>query len=506
MSRSVKTAISILLPLASMSMASGKTAHPNVAKSKKINVLFLFADDQRADALGCSGNPYIKTPNIDKLAGSGVRFSNNYVMGGHHGAICAPSRAMLMSGKSLFHVYDRLEGVQTMPNYFAKNGYETFGTGKWHNGKSTFEATFQKGKNVFLGGMCDHFNVPCQEMGADGKLGEPVKKSFSTDLFADAALGFISDYSKGNRDNPFFCYVAFTAPHDPRSPRTDYIGMYPEESIPVPGNFKSLHPFAFDQLNIRDENLGPWPRTPLMIQQSLADYYALISHLDSRVGDIIASLKKNGLYENTLIVYAADNGLAIGSHGLLGKQNLYEHSMKVPLILSGPGLPHGKVRDALVYLFDLFPTLCDLCGLPSPEGVDGKDISQVVKGELKGVRSSLYTAYRNTVRAVRTDEWKLIRYPQRNYYQLFNLKNDPLEINNLAEIPEYKSKSDEMMKLLKEWYVATDDTASLNPKTFLPMNYDYTKLKQKPDQWQPEYTLKKYFSEVDWENLEKMEH
>ena len=127
---------------------------------KKPNILFLFADDQRADALGCSGNTYIRTPNIDKLAENGVRFSNSYVMGGHHGAICAPSRAMLMSGKSLFHVYDKLEGVHTMPMHFAENGYETFGTGKWHNGANTFEASFQKGDNVFIGGMSDHYNVP----------------------------------------------------------------------------------------------------------------------------------------------------------------------------------------------------------------------------------------------------------------------------------------------------------------------------------------------------------
>lgn len=473
---------------------------------KKPNVLFLFADDQRADALGCSENSYIKTPNIDKLAQTGVRFSNSYVMGGHHGAICAPSRAMLMSGKSLFHVYDVLKGVQTMPMYFADNGYETFGTGKWHNEKEAFEASFKKAKNVFLGGMCDHFNVPCRDMGAAGKLGDPVKKGYSTDLFAGAALDFINEYAQGKKDNPFFCYVAFTAPHDPRSPHPDYIGMYPDESIPVPGNFKSVHPFAFDQLTIRDENLAPWPRTPEIIQKSLADYYALISHLDARIGEIIESLKKNGLYENTIIVYAADNGLAIGSHGLLGKQNLYEHSMKVPLIVSGPGIPQAKVKDALVYLFDLFPTLCDLCQLPAPNGIDGQNLAPVVKGKTEKVRSSLFTAYRNTVRAVRTDEWKLIRYPQRDYSQLFNLKNDPLEINNLAAVPEYKAKVDELMSLLKEWIVTTNDTVTLNPKTILPMKYDHTLLKQNPDVYQPEYTLKKYFSEIDWENLEKFEH
>ncbi len=269
--------------------------------------------------------------------------------------------------------------------------------------------------------------------------------------------------------------------------------MYPDGSIPLPGNFKALHPFEFDDLNIRDETLAPWPRTPEIIQESLSDYYALISHLDKRIGDIIETLKKEGLFDNTIIVYAADNGLAIGSHGLLGKQDLYEHSTKVPLIISGPGIPKNEVRDALVYLYDIFPTLADLCSLPAPDGIDGKDFVSVVRGKEKEVRSSLYTVYRNTARAVRTDEWKLIRYPQRNYTQLFNLKHDPLEINNLAALPENKTMVDEMMVLLKEWYTLTNDTATMNPKTILPLEYDYKKLKQIPDKLQPEYILKKYF-------------
>jgi arylsulfatase A-like enzyme len=118
----------------------------------------------------------------------------------------------------------------------------------------------------------------------------------------------------------------------------------------------------------------------------------------------------------------------------------------------------------------------------------------------------LYTAYRNTVRAVRTDEWKLIRYPQRNYTQLFNLKNDPLEINNLAALPENKTKVNEMMALLDEWHTLTSDTATMNPKIIIPMEYDYTKLKQKPDVHQPEYILKKYFKGVDLTKTVKADH
>ncbi|MFW5832224.1 MAG: sulfatase-like hydrolase/transferase [Prolixibacteraceae bacterium] len=465
---------------------------------EKPNILFFFADDQRADALGYAGNPYIKTPHLDQLAKNGIYFPNTYVMGGHHGAICAPSRAMLMSGKSLFHVYDELNGVLTMPAHFAKYGYTTFGTGKWHNEKESFEASFQHRRNVFLGGMSDHFQVPSRDLKEDGKLSEPRIKSFSTDLFAGAAMEFLNEHVASGTTDPFFCYVSFTAPHDPRSPQGDYIGMYEDEAMPLPGNFKPVHPFEFDFMSIRDETLAPWPRTPEMIRKSIADYYGLITHIDDKVGEVIDLLKEKNLYNNTIIIYTADNGLAVGSHGLLGKQNMYEHSTNVPLIVTWPGIPaKGTKKEALTYLFDIFPSLCEICNIPIPDGVDGKSFLPVINGEKNNIRSSLYTAYRNTVRAVRNDEWKLIAYPQRDHIQLFNLKEDPLELKNLAGHPEYQPRVAEMMKLLQEWYIQTDDTATMNPEKVLPLEYDYTKLKQTPDRHQPQYVLDRYFPEVD---------
>jgi len=462
-------------------------------RAQQPNILFILADDQRADAVGYSGNGYIRTPNIDAVAREGTVFANAYVMGGHIGAICAPSRAMLMSGKSLFNVYDKLDGVTTMPMYFHANGYETFGTGKWHNGIKTFEASFQRGENVFIGGMCNHYEVPCRSL-VDGKLTAPTTKAgYSTDLFADAAIQYLTQYASGDQKKPFFCYVAFTAPHDPRSPREDDIGMYEADQIPLPGNYKPYHPFAFDNMQIRDEHLAPWPRTPAVIRESLADYYALISHLDKRFGDIINTLKEQGLFEQTIIVYAADNGLAIGSHGLLGKQNLYEHSMKVPLIISGPGVPKTAVSDALVYLFDVFPTMTALCGLPAPNGVDGMDLKPVITGEAKQVRNSLFTVYRHTVRAVRTTDWKLIRYPERDITQLFDLKKDPLEIHDLSKDTVYGDKMAEMLKLLKGWQREAGDKAPLTASELLPAAYDPAMFKQVPDKSQPPYILEKYF-------------
>lgn len=462
--------------------------------SQKPNVLFLFADDQRADALGAAGNPYIRTPNLDQLALEGSRFTNAYVMGGNHGAVCMASRAMLLSGQNLFRVYDRLQDVHTMPMAFAEAGYSTFGTGKWHNEKAAFEASFQQAKNVFLGGMANHFQIQLRDMGTDGKLGEPTAKGYSTEIFAETAIEYIKSYKSSGEDKPFFCYVAFTVPHDPYSPATDFISKYPDGSLPLPGNYMPFHPFEFDQLTVRDENLTGWPRSPEVIQMILSDYYALVTHLDQQIGKIIAALKETGQYEHTIIVYAADNGLAVGSHGLLGKQSLYEHSIKIPLIIKGPGIPQNSEWDALAYIHDIYPTLADLAGLPKSENLDGKSLLPILSGKQEEVRKSLFTSYRNTVRAVRDGQYKLIRYPERDFTQLFDLKNDPLELNNLAENEAWQNKKEELSSLLKIWQNEVGDTVTWTAAKVLPMEYDPDTLQRKPDQWQPDYILRRYFN------------
>jgi arylsulfatase A-like enzyme len=463
---------------------------------KKPNIVFIFTDDQRADALGAAGNQIIKTPNLDALAESGVRFTNNYCMGSIHGAVCAPSRAMLMSGKSLYHVYDKLDTVATMPQVLAANGYTTFGTGKWHNGGNSFLASFQQGKNVFLGGMDDHFNTTVRDKVNDSTFTEPIEKGFSTDLFADAMIDFIT--SQKGAEKPFFAYIAFTAPHDPRSPLPQYLEQYDGDTVPLPANFKPFHPFNFGEINemqVRDEHLAPWPRDPGVIQDQLREYYAMITHADKRIGDIITSIEASGFADNTIIVYAADHGLALGSHGLVGKQSLYEHSMKAPLVFAGPGLPANETRDALVYLYDIFPTLCNLTGVEAPEGVDGKDLSKVIVGKEGGVRTSLFTTYRGTHRAVRDKKWKLIRYPMIDYTQLFDLENDPDELVNLAGEKEHEVKVREMMGLLSSWQRRSDDTVQLTAKTIVPMEYDPTTFGRKPDVHQPPFVVEKYFKD-----------
>ncbi len=476
------------------------------AQPDKPHILFLIADDQRADALGVAGNEHIQTPHLDALARSGVRFTNTYCMGGHHGAICAPSRAMLMSGKSLFNVYDRLNGVATMPRTFRDHGYLTFGTGKWHNEHEAFASSFEIGRKVMLGGMSDHFNVPVRDRLTDSTFTDSELQAFSTDLFADETIDFINTYAAGDDERPFFAYVSFTAPHDPRSPSSDYIGRYPDGSIPPPANFMPQHPFDNGNLIVRDEDLGPWPRTEEDISKQLSDYYGLITHIDARVGDILAALDANGLRDNTLVVYTADHGLAVGSHGLLGKQNLYEHSMKAPLIIAGPGLPENQVRDALVYLYDLFPTLSTYAGVPLPDGVEGEDLMPVIKGEEPGVRESIFLAYRDIQRAVRDQQWKLIRYPKIDHTQLFDLENDPHELTNLAEEPAHAETVTEMMALLQEWQQAKRDTVALTAAEIQPKEYTLSDYLRVSDPHQPEYTRARFFEDVMADPLRLMHY
>lgn len=461
----------------------------------KPNILFLFADDQRADALGIAGNAILRTPTIDQLATQGVRFTNAYVMGGHHGAICMASRAMLFSGRQLFNVYDRLQGLETMTMDFAKAGYTTFGTGKWHNEKEAFEASFQQAKTVYLGGMADHYAISVRDYDSLGRLGEPEIKGYSTEIFTQSAIDFIK--SQEGATNPFFCYVAFTVPHDPYSPKPEFIGKYPDGSIPLPPNYLPLHPFQFDQLTVRDENLTGWPRKPEVIQMLLSDYYGMISHLDSQISKIITALKETGQFENTIIIYAADNGLAAGSHGLLGKQSLYEHSIRVPLIIQGPGIPKDKSFDAFAYIHDIYPTLAELAGLPKREDLDGKSLVPVIRGDQKQIREVMFNAYRNTVRSVRKDNWKLIRYPERDFTQLYDLANDPHEMNNLAEDLAFSDKKKELIDLLGKSQLSFGDTVSYTAKNLKPLAYNPDTLVRKPDQWQPEYVLRRYFNQKE---------
>lgn len=461
--------------------------------AKSPNILFLFADDQRADTIAAWGNSHIKTPNLDKLVASGFSFRGNYIFGGNNGAVCMPSRAMLMSGKSWFHIdVKTLSGVKLMPELLREHGYITFGVGKWHNGEESWLRGFQQGKTVMFGGMANHLKVPVRDLGPDGKLTATRSgEKFSSELFADSVIEFLR---KNDGRNPFFAYVAFTAPHDPRMPPSPQREYYYENKPPLPPNFAAQFPFDNGHmLNCRDENLAAWPRTESVIRDQLAEYYGMITHLDGQIGRILKALQASGQAKNTVIIYAADNGLALGSHGLMGKQNVFEHSMRVPLIFVGPGIPAGKSTRAFTYLLDVFPTVCELCGVTPPADLEGETLRPLWEEKKEKIRDSIFLPFLQVQRAVRDERWKLIAYPKAGCLQLFDLQNDPDELRDLIHAPEHAGETRRLLKLMKDWQAKTGDNLKVNEETKPYKPIDLTGQKRTPDEFQPDWIVKKYF-------------
>ena len=468
----------------------------NVAAAQSLtrpNILFLFADDMRADAIAAHGNPHIHTPNLDKLIASGFSFRGNYVFGGNSGAVCVPSRAMLMTGRSWFRIdTTTLRGEKLLPEFLGENGYVTFGTGKWHNGQPSWLRAFQNGRTVMFGGMSDHTKVPVRDLGPDGKLTpERISTRFSSEMFADSAIGFLREH-KGAK--PFFLYVAFTTPHDPRQPPQAFRQRYYRHPPPLPPNFLPQLPFDNGMMKGgRDENLGAWPRTESMIRDQLAEYYGLITHMDQQISRILSALKRSGRADNTIVIFAADNGLAIGSHGLLGKQSVFEHSMRTPLVIAGPGIPKGKSTTAFTYLYDVFPTLCDVLGLPPPASFEGQSLRPLWEGTQERLRDSVFLPFLDIQRAVRDDRWKLIAYPKIGHLQLFDIQTDPHEITNLINHSEFAPHIDRLRATMQQWQTNVGDTVQIPTDNKPPAPIDLTGNPRKPDQWQPDWIVKKYF-------------
>ena len=441
------------------------------------NILFLFADDQRFDTIHALGNAEVKTPNMDRLVQQGVAFTHAFIQGSTSGAVCAPSRAMLLTGRALHQIPASFavpwtvpepergdNPYLTFPEVYRQHGYVTFGTGKWHNERQTYARGFTHGGKIFFGGMADHLKTPVYDFDPSGEYpqaSEYTGEKFSTEMFAEAAIGFLNNH---DTTKPFLAYVPFTAPHDPRMAPDEYEAMYPPEKISLPENFMPEHPFDNGELRIRDEKLAPWPRTPEIVKKEIGAYYAMITHLDTQIGHILDTLEATGMAANTIIIFAGDNGLAVGQHGLMGKQNLYEHSVRVPLIFAGPGIPKDQKSDALCYLLDVFPTLCDFTGVMAPDTIQGKSVAGVLRGEVDGPRDSVYFCYRHFQRGVRTERWKLILYNVKGTIttQLFDLESDPREMKNLAGESEQSGRVEELRELLKKHMRENGDPLDLD--------------------------------------------
>ncbi len=402
------------------------------------NVVVLFSDDQRFDTIHALGNPEIHTPSLDRLCARGTCFTQATIMGGLHGAICVPSRAMLHTGRHLFHLDgpgDKIPAsITTLPETLRAAGYRTYAIGKWHSDKPALNRIYNEGGPLFLGGMHNQFEAKLYDYDSTGEYAPAAMKdhtgTHASEIFASAAINFLQQ----PQPNPFFLYVAFTSPHDPRTAPEDFLRRYDPAKINLPPNFMPRHPFDNGEMKNRDEQLAPWPRTSEEIRRQTAEYYAAITHLDAQVGHILDTIDAQGLASNTIIVFAGDNGLALGRHGLMGKQSLYEHSIRVPLIYAGPGIPAATRRDTKCYVHDLFPTLCDAAGIAVPAGVDSKSLWPCFNDPAARPYSSTFHAYRELHRAVRTERFKLIEYTVAgtNTTQLFDILDDPWELNDLA--------------------------------------------------------------------------
>lgn len=479
----------------------------------KPNFIFIYTDDQRFDTVSSMGNDEIYTPNLDKLVNMGTVFSHTYNMGAWHGAICVASRAMIITGKSVWGAKEEIEKLsisdsvsisRTWPKLLQSNGYKTYMSGKWHV-NAPIEKIFDVVRNV-KPGMPNDNRVKMYEKLVKWReeSGELVKfkdympvgygrpknekddswNSYDSifggfwqggkhwsEVLADDAIDFLNDSKQLNQ--PYFMYLSFNAPHDPRQAPKSFLELYPLESISIPENYAPQHPHYKEIGNVpglRDEALAPYPRSKFAVKKHIQEYYAAISHLDEQVGRIIKHMENENMLENTYIVFTSDHGLSVGQHGLIGKQSLYDHSIRVPMIINGPGITKNKIIKEDIYLQDVMPTILDLADIQVPSSVDFKSLKTML---FEKKNEKLYDAIYGTFgccstenyidfqRMIRKDDFKLMLFPINKRLELYDLKNDPYEINDLAIQDEYKDKIKNLFDDLVELQKKVKDTLDL---------------------------------------------
>lgn len=434
--------------------------------SAKPNVVILLADDLRPDGLAALGNPIVKTPNVDKLVSSGFVFRRAYVHGAMTSGVCYPSRTMLLTGMSLFRsmaaTHDGKTGSGgttdelTFPRAMQAAGYATLHVGK--KGLSPLAITNEFEKTV-----------------------DPGESARVADVAAD-----LIRRKAGTK--PMFLYIAGHEPHDPQYAPEEYYTHYKPEDMPLPKAFAPFHPFDNGAIKVRDEQTLPWPRTKEWLSRKLARYCASTEYWDASMGRVLDALRKAGQFDNTIFIIAGDNGLSLGEHGLLGKQNLYEFGgMHVPLVFAGKGIPKGETR-AIAYLMDIFPTVCEMTGTHKPSRADGLSLVPVIRGKKARVREFGFNAYTTSQRAVSDDLWKLIRYPSIDKTQLFDILADPHEEHDLSALPEHAEQVKTLMAKLAELQKQYDDPCPLAHGKYQPAQWSPAKLNAKDLEYQAKQT------------------
>lgn len=447
----------------------------------KPNIVFIFADDHTYSAINALGNSEIITPNLNRLVRQGTTFTHAYNMGAWNGAVCAASRAMIISGRSVWDANAFRQTWKANKNYdktwgklMSSAGYDTYMTGKWHV-DAPADSIFQNVVHIRPGmprdawshqGSIPNINQMLENGASKAEIraigyNRPIDKNDSTwsatnkayggfwegskhwsEVLKDDALGFIKQTQTS--DNPFFMYLAFNAPHDPRQAPQRFLDMYPLEKISLPKSYLPMYPFKDSIGNgpgLRDEALAPFPRTEFAIKTHIREYYALITHLDEQIGVILDGLKATGKMDNTFVIFTSDHGLAMGRHGLLGKQSQFDHSIRSPFMILGPNIPKNKKVKADIYLQDAMATSLELAGIEKPDYIFFNSVMDLVDGtRTKSHYDGIYNGYIKYQRMVRKDGFKLIVYPKLQKVLLFDLENDPEEMYDLAAKTAYATK------------------------------------------------------------------
>jgi len=435
------------------SAVAGSCAAPARAQNRKRpNFLFLIADDLTYRAIHGLNNPEIETPNLDRLMQRGCTFTHCFHQGSWSGAVCVPSRTMLNSGLSAFRARTGFDHAPLWGAILGNAGYETHMAGKWHLSdaslKRSFQATgpvsggmFESGPEAYdrpkPGNTWTPWDTSLKGQWLQTKQWEPAAREpvrHSAAVWADYA----SDYLLGRagKAQPFFLYTGFNSPHDPRQAPKEFVDRYPAARIEVPPNYLPEHPFDQGDNRVRDEKLAPFPRSREAVQVHRAEYYAHITYMDTQVGRILDALDRSGQAGNTYVIFTADHGLAVGQHGLMGKQNVYDHSIRMPLMIAGPGIRAGRRVDHLVYQHSVFATTCELAGVAVPKTVEFPSLAGLVRGKGGPPHDAVFCYYQGFQRAVRDTRHKLIVYPKAGVTQLFDVQADPWETVNLANRPE----------------------------------------------------------------------
>ena len=454
-------------------------ADPKRAASGRPNFLFFIADDLMFRTIHSINNPEVFTPNLDRIVAGGMHFTHCFHNGSWTGAVCVASRTMLNTGLSPFKaqkaLVDNQSSLVPMWGQTLRNaGYRTFQTGKWHLDAVSLQRSFSDLATTgpgYLDSTHDpkDFAHSMYLRPAPGNEWSPTNRSLkghwldkqlwlnapegetkhSSEVYADSAIDFLNRKDTGH-NKPFFMYVGFNAPHDPRQAPEEFQAMYPVDKIAIPPNYLPQHPFDQGDFHARDEQLAPFPRTVLNVPTHRKEYYAIITHMDAQIGRVLDALEESGHANNTYIIVTADHGLAVGEHGLMGKQNQYECSMRMPLMMKGPGIKPGSHSDEMVYQHSMYATTCDIAGVPVPKHVEFPSLKPMLMGISNEPINDAIFGWLNVIqRSIRTKQHKLIFYVPIKRFQLFDLAKDPWEIHDLVDDPAYAGVKTAMIAKLK---------------------------------------------------------